>query len=409
MRLIPALLVAGLVGITAAFVVGHVTSSAARVPTIVVARETFRHRVTADGALRATTSTPITVPKAVGLGYQRVLSWIAPDGSAVAAGEVVARFDRTAMEKQLHDAEAELVIADAHLVQERLRSTESARAATATVVRAEQDLVQATRFAAKDPMLYTRRQIIVGELDAGLLAERVTQAKRARTTDAVVTRANLALSQLARERLIRTRDQARAALATTEVKAPHGGIVVVERDPTGQPFKGPSTVWEDQVLAKLPQPAVMEAELFVLEVDGVGLADGQPVEIVVVSRPDEVVKGIIASIDKLAKPRDPSSTVNYIAVVVALDHTDPVVMKPGQRARATIVLGETPAIVVPRQAVGEKDGASVVYRRTASGFEPIPVQLGDGTAGRVAITSGLDEGDVIALRPPTTPTTKSQP
>ena len=58
------------------------------------------------------------------------------------------------------------------------------------------------------------------------------------------------------------------------------------------------------------------------------------------------------------------------------------------------------AITVPRQAVCAVDGASVVYRWTRRGFEPVEVELGPAALGRVVIASGLEPGDRIALRDP---------
>jgi len=87
--------------------------------------------------------------------------------------------------------------------------------------------------------------------------------------------------------------------------------------------------------------------------------------------------------------------------VLQLDATDRAVMKPGQRVRATLVLAHEDALVVPRQAVIARGADNVVYRRTAAGFEPVVVEFGAATSGRVVITKGLAAGDVIALRDPT--------
>jgi HlyD family secretion protein len=56
---------------------------------------------------------------------------------------------------------------------------------------------------------------------------------------------------------------------------------------------------------------------------------------------------------------------------------------------------------VPRQTVFTKEAKSIVYRKTATGFEPVTVELGAATAGRVVIKKGLSDGDEIALRDPT--------
>jgi hypothetical protein len=114
-----------------------------------------------------------------------------------------------------------------------------------------------------------------------------------------------------------------------------------------------------------------------------------------------VYGGKIRLVDKLAQPRQPGSPVQYFGVAIALDQTDRDVMKPGQRVRATLVLDQANAIVVPRQAVIDKDGKTIVYRKAAAGFVPVTVELGAATSGRVVIAKGLAAGDVIALRDPT--------
>ena len=55
--------------------------------------------------------------------------------------------------------------------------------------------------------------------------------------------------------------------------------------------------------------------MFVLEVDGSGLAEKQPAELVIEARPDITYKGKIKLVDKLAKPREPGVPVQYFAVV----------------------------------------------------------------------------------------------
>ena len=60
--------------------------------------------------------------------------------------------------------------------------------------------------------------------------------------------------------------------------------------------------------------------------------------------------------------------MKYFGVTIALDATDTTIMKPGQRVRATLVLDQEDAIVVPRQAVFEKDGKPIVYKQSDTGF-----------------------------------------
>jgi HlyD family secretion protein len=94
--------------------------------------------------------------------------------------------------------------------------------------------------------------------------------------------------------------------------------------------------------------------------------------------------------------------VQYFSVILKLEATDRAIMRPGQRVRAELLADEIPsAAVVPRQALFERDGAQVVLRRTAGGgFEAVPVEIAASGPGRVAITEGLADGDVLALADP---------
>jgi hypothetical protein len=61
------------------------------------------------------------------------------------------------------------------------------------------------------------------------------------------------------------------------------------------------------------------------------------------------------------------------------------------------------ALTVPRQAVFEREGESVVYLRRGGDFESVPVKTGAAGRGRVVVTGDLEPGASIALADPTAP------
>ena len=88
--------------------------------------------------------------------------------------------------------------------------------------------------------------------------------------------------------------------------------------------------------------------------------------------------------------------------VLAFEKTDPALMKPGQRVRATVRLEQMEQVLrVPRGALFERDGRRVLYRWQGRGFAPVAVAVGHGSASWVVVESGLREGDRVALRDPT--------
>ena len=117
---------------------------------------------------------------------------------------------------------------------------------------------------------------------------------------------------------------------------------------------------------------------------------------------DDFRSAEVKKVDALAKPRMRRTPVQYFAVTLALERTDPEIMKPGQRVRAILTLDVLDdVLVVPRQSVFEEDGKKIVYRRSGSDFEPVEVTLGPSALGRVVIEEGLEEGDAVALSDPT--------
>jgi multidrug efflux pump subunit AcrA (membrane-fusion protein) len=372
-----------------------------RVATATVAREPFQRRITADGTLRAVQATEIDVPETPEVLVIRKLAWLAPDGSAVKAGDVVARFDPSDAHKRLRTARAELDAADARLRQEQLRATAAIADREAAATRAHEDADQARRSQASDPMIYSRNEIAAAEIDGRVAAARQLQAETAAASERRVVQGNVQLRELARRQSQLALAHATAALASMEIRAPGDGILVVRRDDHGELPRLGVELAAGTPVADLPAPGRMEAELFVLEVDGAGLEVGQPVDVAVTSRPELAFHGKIRLVDKLAKPRQAWVAVSYLGVVVELDRTDPAIMKPGQRVRGALVLDRQDALVVPRQAVFERAGASIVYRRGAHELTAVAVELGAATAGRVVVTRGLAAGDVIALRDPT--------
>ena len=119
-------------------------------------------------------------------------------------------------------------------------------------------------------------------------------------------------------------------------------------------------------------------------------------------KPNTSFAGKVTQVDKLARPRFPRVPVQYFGATISLDKTLATLMKPGARVRAVLDLeSRAGAFSIPRQAIFEKQGKKLVYRKNGSKFEPVTIEIGSSSAGRVVVTKGLKQGDEIALRDPT--------
>ena len=371
------------------------------VPTYTVEQASFVRRVTADGTLRAVEATPINAPQGSEDSGPMKIAWIATDGTAVTSGEVVVRFDPTDRKKALDAGRTDLDSATSRLREENLKSTALVDDRDSDADVAAQELEQQRHFQAKDEMIFSRNAIIEAQLDEHLANAKLDHAQQAKSIERRLSQSKAQLIGVEQKKANLAISHASKDLEQMEIKAPHDGIFVLQRANNGDMVKVGDQLWPGERLAELPLLAAMEAELFVLEVDGSGLTNDQPAEIVVEARPDKTYKGKIRLVDKLAKPRVPGVPVQYFAVVIKLDVTDGAVMKPGQRVRGMLILDQQDALVVPREALSNKDGKNFVFKRGVHGFDTVEVELGAATSGRVVVKKGLVAGDVIALRDPT--------
>lgn len=389
----------GLLALTAAVVPLVGGSRSVELPTARVERLDFVRRVPAEGTLAAARATPLSVPPAVN-GPVRI-AWTAPDGSPVETGDPVVRFDPTELEETLVNARADLATNDARVRQERVTSESELvnLGRDADIARLERETAE--RFQKRDELIYSRAEIIESEIDGELAAERQRNASAARAARQSLAGTELELLDIERRGASLRIARAEESLESLAVRAPHDGIVVLRRDRRGNPPRVGDTTWPGQPLAEIPELGEMQAEVWVLEADAGGLVPGLAAEVVVEAHPETRHPAKVARVDSLAKPRVPGSPVQYFAVTLELAATDPATMKPGQRVRAVIELEQrAAALVVPLQAVFERDGAQVVFRRAGDGFEPVAVELGPLSAGRVVIESGLAAGDEVALADP---------
>ena len=170
-------------------------------------------------------------------------------------------------------------------------------------------------------MIFSRNQIIESQIDEKLAISeaRARREGQERSSGAVaVSKADLIAveQQKAQARDRRTR---RRRSTSMEIRAPHDGIFVLERDWRGDTAEASAiSCGRASAVAEIPLLDTMEAEVFVLEVDGSGLAETTSRRRSSSRRdPTVVYTGKIRLVDKLAKPRVTGLPVQYFAVVIA--------------------------------------------------------------------------------------------
>jgi len=390
----------GIVALLTSLAWNRLASDTGDVPTTAVVRGDFVHRIWADGLVQAAEATPLGPPPMV-RGQLRI-AWLAPDGSHVEPGDVVIRFDPTDLETRLIEGRTERATADARIERTQVREDSAGRNLERDAAIAGVELDYARRFQSKDPEVFSRVDIAKSDIDEKLAAARKEHAEDVRGIRGDLAGVEIDLLGIERRKAQLKIDQAEGDLAALEVRAPHAGIFTLRDPPWGEPPRVGSVVWGGNAVAEIPRLDALEAKVFVLEADAGGLKAGVEASVVVDGRPGEVLPARVRSIDTLAQPRSYEVPIQYFGALLDFERLDGAKIKPGQRIEATILLEQRKdAITVPRQAVFDHEGRSVVYVRNGSGFEARDVRLGPAGLGRQVIEDGVEPGDVVALRDPT--------
>ncbi len=370
------------------------------VPTLRVEHGPFRVRVTAEGNLAAVRNTPLTAPMKPQMPFK--LAWMVEDGALIEEGDIIARFDASQLEQDRENGLSDQRISDHHIDSAVTSREVNVGKLDRDVEVAGEELEVAREFQQTDTLIYSKIEIVEAQIDTELAETRADHARESQTIQDSLSEAEIELLAIERRKAEIKVQQADEGLAALDVRSPHAGIVMLERDWRGNPVRVGDTVWPGRPLAKIPDLTEMQVEVYVLEADAGDLEEGLVATVWLDADPDVAHAATLKSIDPMAGRRNRRVPVQYFRTVLSLEDTDTTTMKPGARVHAEITIANfESAVTIPRQSVCTVDGKPVVYRWDKGEFVAAEVELGPAAFGRIVVTSGLDEGDSIALRDPT--------
>lgn len=310
-----------------------------------------------SGALEATARVTIA-PKVAG----RIVSLPVDIADRVTRGQVVARLDSAEFEQSVAQADAELAVARASLVE------------------AENALEIATREHDRVRTLHDRGVASSSQLDtaraSSLAADANVQVARAQ-----ILRAEAAL-QAARIRLDYTTIRA-------DWEEGDESRVVAERF-----AEEGDTVSASAPLLTIVELDPIDAVIYATERDYAMLAPGQPVTLSTDAFPQRIWSGEVARVAPVFREGSRQARVE-----VRVPNPEGA-LKPGMFVRVQTILGRDPdATIVPVEALAERDGRTVVFvvdpdHATA---RMTPVDVGIRDAGRVQVIGDGVRGAVVTL------------
>ncbi|MCI0387673.1 MAG: efflux RND transporter periplasmic adaptor subunit [Acidobacteria bacterium] len=372
--------------------------SAAEPVSYTVKKTPFTVTVPANGELETATATQVSVPN-VRTGGLKVF-WIIKDGSPVKKGDTLVEFDASELLQQMEETENNLAAALRQLEATVLRGNSETEHTVVDHQIASMELDKAQTQMPRDTEIFTRNQIIEGELNIGLSTTKVGEWTGKADTKRQIGATSQRILVIERKQHETKQGMIKQSLGSLKILAPHDGLALLTKDDAGNTTAIGEARWPGYALMALPDTAAMKARVQVLEADAGNLKVGQAARVTVDSHPGTKFDATIERIDTLARQPDKDSPVKYFEVVMKVEGRGGEILKPGKLVRAEITTASyDQALIVPRVAVVEEELKHYVWVQGNGTPEKRAIEIGSGDTARVVIKSGVNEGEAVLLNP----------
>jgi multidrug resistance efflux pump len=411
-------------------------SMQAVVPTVSAAKGTLRHSIRISGTTAAKSFSAIIAPRlrsrgsgnsgggqpgggggspgGGGGGRSMTLTRLAAAGSIVEDNGLVAEFETQSMEDTLDDRRS--AVAQARALTDKMKGE--------VMVSRETDLqaYRVAKAAFEKAKLDLRTAEVKSEIEAAILKLAVLQGEAdfKQIEGEVKLKEISYAAQLKAQELTAKKDDIRLErsgldLEKMKLHTTVGGLVVLETISRGggsfEQVRTGDQVTPGTFFMRVVDMSQMIIDSVLNQVDSQSVRIGQPAIVRLDAYPEMALKGRVVGLGSMATSGQSGRRffgsgsrgeyVKTVAVKIAIEDSDPRVT-PDLSASVDILVGdEADQLIIPRSAIAMRGGESLVWVRQGNRFVERKIELGGGNFVESAVLSGLNEGDQVAVQPPT--------
>ncbi len=366
-----------------------------------VERRDFERILIFTGELEAIQSVSVTPPNVSGR-WNFVVSFMAPEGSVVGPGDLLAQFDSSDLELERLDLEKKREEARIQIAQKQAETQIRRQDLLIQEAEAEKNLAVAQLYGALDPQLISAAQaeeykykLDNAQVELQKARQRLAGLEESSAADLAVLQLDFNRADLDLKRIL-------ADLQRMSIRAQTPGLVIYGSNWDGRKFQVGDTLQKRQELLSIPDLSKVRVRARVFDVDVPLLRNGAKARVILDAAPDRSFPARITRLSEVAKPVRYRSQLNVFHVDFVLDELDPEIMRPGMTARVLVPVMTAGALVVPRPAVFlDEEGRSFV-NPAAPGSTPVEVRILNANDRWVHVEGELSEGLVLKVNAPST-------
>lgn len=396
-------------GVAAWIVYNNRAQSAAKQAPAPVADRTVKavtgridHVVRVSGQTGAIDFANVTAPMLRGPDGNRemILLKVAPSGSWVKKGQMVAEIDAQSMVDHVEDLGETIETAQSDIRKRQAEHAIELENLQQSVRQAKADLDKAQlEYNGSETLTDIQRQLLKLTLDER--QARYKQLQRDIAEKKVGQAADIKILEYTLLRHTRHRDRHARDVKGFSIYAAMDGLVVMQQiwrgSEMGQVQVG-DRLSPGQPFLKIVNTKTMQVEASVNQAESSDFRIGQPAQIRLDAFKDLQFTGKVHSIGALAAGGMRNSYyVRSVPIRIKIEGNDPRLI-PDLSASADVVIESVEnQTVVPLEALKQEDGKQVLYVKAGDTFERREVTPGLRSGTQVSIVSGLRAGEVVRL------------
>jgi HlyD family secretion protein len=333
---------------------------------------------------------------------------MAPEGTQVNAGDLLVRFDSSAVERDLLNVERTCATAAADL--ERMEKAElplELRDLEAQLLEAQGNYESEFRYLEDSRQLVAEELVSPQELEQQKLKVEELKAKKEKLTIQLdLTKRYLHPNALARARATQAAAELELKMIRTQfsnctVTAPAPGVVVYRPLHVGGEYRTARVgdgIFKNQPFMILPDMRELVVECQIPEAELARVEIGREVTITPLSYPDLRLHGQVESVGSMASAvADRPAWQRYFRVLIGLKDND-ARLRSGMSVMTQILSCQREqALLIPRLAVRREGDAVYVWVDQKGRRERRPVVLGWADLHRYEVIEGLAPGDQVVV------------
>ncbi|MCC6587813.1 MAG: HlyD family efflux transporter periplasmic adaptor subunit [Bryobacterales bacterium] len=379
---------------------GAVTIKTARVTTGTVLRTL---RLAGTTASREYVNVTAPIPRGPESGREMILLFLVPNGSRVKKGQLLAEIDSKSVEDHIDDIGDDIEKSDADIRKRKAEQSIDLENLNQTlrVAKAEWDKAKLDAKASEV------RTVIDQEL-LKLAAEEAEARYKQATADVKYKQAGYAaelrILEITKIRHLRHKARHQNDLVKFKIFSPMEGLAVAQmiwRGSEYATYQQGDQVQAGSLFLKIVNPAKMQVDANVNQSESSQIRISQKANIHFDAFAGMTLPGHVYSIGAIAAGGwRQQFYIRNVPVKIAVDGADPRLI-PDLSVGADVELERVEnAIRVPLGAIFKDKDQDVVFVRNGAKFEPRPIKTGLASNTLVAVTSGVKDGEEIALERP---------